>query len=65
MPGPLYRAWQEFYTPETESSRRRVALVSNSTLMSKETQKALGIILGALAFGAILLVWANHIRPHP
>jgi hypothetical protein len=33
--------------------------------MSKETQKALSIILGALVFGALLLVWANHLRPHP
>ncbi len=32
--------------------------------MSKDTQKALTIILLAIAVGVSLLVWANHIRPH-
>jgi hypothetical protein len=32
--------------------------------VTKETQKALVIILGMIAFGIALLVWANHVRPH-
>jgi hypothetical protein len=32
--------------------------------MTRDTQKALVIILGMIAFGIALLVWANHVRPH-
>ena len=32
--------------------------------MSKDTQKALAIILAALGLLVILLLWANHLRPH-
>jgi len=32
--------------------------------MSKDTQKALAIILGALGLLIVLLIWANHLRPH-
>jgi hypothetical protein len=32
--------------------------------VTKETQKALVIIFGMIAFGVALLVWANHVRPH-
>jgi len=32
--------------------------------MSKDTQKALAIILAALGLLVILLIWANHLRPH-
>jgi hypothetical protein len=32
--------------------------------MSKDTQKALVIILAALGLLVLLLVWANHLRPH-
>jgi hypothetical protein len=32
--------------------------------MSKETAKAIAIILIALGVLAGLLVWANHMRPH-
>jgi hypothetical protein len=33
--------------------------------MTKDTQKALAIIIAALGVLAGLLVWANHLRPHP
>jgi hypothetical protein len=33
--------------------------------MSKDTPKAIVIILIALAVLAMLLLWANHMRPHP
>jgi hypothetical protein len=33
--------------------------------MTKETQKALAIIIASLAVLVILLFWANHLRPHP
>jgi hypothetical protein len=32
--------------------------------MDKDTPKALAIIIGALIVLGVLLVWANHIRPH-
>jgi hypothetical protein len=33
--------------------------------MSKDTSKAVIIILGALALLTLLLLYANHVRPHP
>jgi hypothetical protein len=33
--------------------------------MTKDTQKALAIIIASLGVLAGLLVWANHLRPHP
>lgn len=33
--------------------------------MTKDTAKALVIIVGMLLLLAAMLVWANHIRPHP
>jgi hypothetical protein len=33
--------------------------------MSKDTSKAIFIILVALAVLCLLLVFANHMRPHP
>jgi len=33
--------------------------------MTKETQKALLIIIGSLVVLVFLLIWANHLRPHP
>jgi hypothetical protein len=33
--------------------------------MAKDTQKALIVILAALAVLCVLLLWANHLRPHP
>jgi hypothetical protein len=32
--------------------------------MSKDTQKALAVIIGALLVLVLLLLWANHLRPH-
>jgi hypothetical protein len=32
--------------------------------MSKDTQKALAIIIGMLLLLTALLLWANHMRPH-
>jgi hypothetical protein len=33
--------------------------------MSKDTSKAIFIIVAALALLFVLLLYANHIRPHP
>jgi hypothetical protein len=33
--------------------------------MTKETQKALAIIIASLGVLVVLLIWANHLRPHP
>jgi hypothetical protein len=33
--------------------------------MTKETQKALAIIIASLGVLVMLLIWANHLRPHP
>jgi hypothetical protein len=33
--------------------------------MTKETQKALAIIIASLGVLVALLIWANHLRPHP
>jgi len=33
--------------------------------MTKDTQKALAIIIAALGVLVGLLFWANHLRPHP
>jgi hypothetical protein len=32
--------------------------------MTKDTAKAIVIIIAALAVLVILLLWANHLRPH-
>jgi hypothetical protein len=32
--------------------------------MSKDTPKAIAIIIGMLGLLAGMLLWANHIRPH-
>jgi hypothetical protein len=33
--------------------------------MTKDTQKALAIIIASLGVLVTLLFWANHLRPHP
>jgi hypothetical protein len=33
--------------------------------MTKDTQKALAIIIASLGVLVGLLFWANHLRPHP
>jgi hypothetical protein len=33
--------------------------------MTKETQKALAIIIASLGVLVVLLIWANHLRLHP
>jgi hypothetical protein len=38
---------------------------SGGRYMTKETQKALAIIIASLGVLVILLFWANHLRPHP
>jgi len=50
-----------------ENHRRTVSSISQwrSLHMTKETQKALAIIIASLAVLVILLFWANHLRPHP
>jgi hypothetical protein len=44
---------------------RPVPFHSGARYMTKETQKALAIIIAALGVLVILLFWANHLRPHP
>jgi hypothetical protein len=45
---------------------RPVPFQSGGSLhMTKETQKALAIIIASLAVLVVLLFWANHLRPHP
>ncbi|PYK81124.1 MAG: hypothetical protein DME37_05915 [Verrucomicrobia bacterium] len=53
--------------PATENYRRAGSSISNwrSLHMTKETQKALAIIIASLGVLVILLLWANHLRPHP
>jgi len=50
-----------------ENHRRTASSISQwrSLHMTKETQKALAIIIAALGVLVILLFWANHLRPHP
>jgi hypothetical protein len=50
-----------------ENHRRTASSISQwrSLHMTKETQKALVIIIAALGVLVILLFWANHLRPHP
>jgi hypothetical protein len=50
-----------------ENDRRAVSSISKwrSLHMTKETQKALAIIIASLGVLVILLFWANHLRPHP
>jgi hypothetical protein len=50
-----------------ENHRRTVSSISQwrSLHMTKETQKALAIIIASLGVLVILLFWANHLRPHP
>jgi hypothetical protein len=50
-----------------ENHRRTVSSISQwrSLHMTKETQKALAIIVASLGVLVILLFWANHLRPHP
>jgi hypothetical protein len=33
--------------------------------MTKETLKALAVIITSLGVLVVLLLWANHLRPHP
>jgi hypothetical protein len=53
--------------PDTENYRRAASSISKwrSLHMTKETQKALAIIIASLGVLVILLLWANHLRPHP
>jgi hypothetical protein len=44
---------------------RPVPFDSGGRYMTKETQKALAIIIASLGVLVILLFWANHLRPHP
>jgi hypothetical protein len=44
---------------------RPVPSHSGGRCMTKETQKALAIIIASLGVLVILLFWANHLRPHP
>jgi len=44
---------------------RPVPFHSGGRYMTKETQKALAIIIASLGVLVILLFWANHLRPHP
>jgi hypothetical protein len=50
-----------------ENHRRTASSISQwrSLHMTKETQKALAIIVASLGVLVILLFWANHLRPHP
>jgi len=50
-----------------ENHRRTASSISQwrSLHMTKETQKALAIIIASLGVLVILLFWANHLRPHP
>jgi hypothetical protein len=50
-----------------ENHRRTTSSISQwrSLHMTKETQKALAIIIASLGVLVILLFWANHLRPHP
>jgi len=50
-----------------ENDRRAASSISKwrSLHMTKETQKALAIIIASLGVLVILLFWANHLRPHP
>jgi hypothetical protein len=55
-------------TKRTAKNHRRAArFISKwrSLHMTKETQKALAIIIASLGVLVILLFWANHLRPHP
>ena len=51
----------------TENYRRAASSISKwrSLHMTKETQKALAIIIASLGVLVVLLIWANHLRPHP
>ena len=50
-----------------EKYRRATSSISKwrSLHMTKETQKALAIIIASLGVLVVLLIWANHLRPHP
>jgi hypothetical protein len=50
-----------------ENRRRAGSSISKwrSLHMTKETQKALAIIITSLGVLVALLIWANHLRPHP
>jgi hypothetical protein len=50
-----------------ENYRRAASSISQwrSLHMTKQTQKALAIIIASLGVLVILLFWANHLRPHP
>jgi len=49
---------------ETKNWTNRPLHFNIAPSMSKDTIKALVIILGALSVLVILLLWANHLRPH-
>jgi hypothetical protein len=53
--------------PAAKNHRRAASFISKwrSLHMTKETQKALAIIIAALGVLVILLFWGNHLRPHP
>jgi len=63
----LHAALPEALKRAAENHRRTVSSISQwrSLHMTKETQKALAIIIASLGVLVILLFWANHLRPHP
>jgi len=64
--------WQAVRLPYNARHSARIILVDicrfrfrlSAMPMSKDTSKALFIIVTALAVLGVLLVFANHIRPH-
>jgi hypothetical protein len=70
LPGPssgYVPALLEALKRAAENHRRTASSISQwrSLHMTKETQKALAIIIASLGVLVILLFWANHLRPHP
>jgi hypothetical protein len=61
-PQPKY---QRRKGPKTFVDGGRVPLQIQAMTASKDTPKAIAIILLALGVLAGLLVFANHVRPHP
>jgi hypothetical protein len=49
---------------QKETGRKFPFIPTSSRPMTKDTAKALVIIIAALTVLVMLLFWANHLRPH-
>jgi hypothetical protein len=49
---------------KTKLDERSVSFQHPALTMTKDTAKALAVIFAALGVLVLLLLWANHLRPH-